>query len=176
MATRQPVNSTDTSKEEASLMLIIEEQRRNSDYLLHIFDRMRATENVLLTSAYGILTFLYYSVATSDASTMAERLFFPEQDYGKVIYIIAAAFFFYGLIKLTLIVFGKNPWETSYESKKKDYTHEQPLTTLTYIKDRYDSCTKINGIEYNKRKDNLNFLFYCILLSGIILVVMKTLQ
>lgn len=137
---------------------------------------MRATENILLTAAYGILTFLYYGVATSNAPTMADRLFFPQEDYGKVIYIVAAAFFFYGLIKLTLVVFGKNPWETSYESKKERYNHEQPLTTLEYVKKRYDICTKINGVEYNKRKDNLNYLFFCILLSGIILVVMKTLQ
>ena len=168
--------ATMNEEEKESLRYIIEEQRRNSDYLLHIFDRIRGTENILLTAAYGILTFLYYSVATSNASTLAKRLFFPDQDYGKAIYVAAAAFFFYGLIKLTLIVFGKNPWETTYESIKTDYSHDQPLETLKYIKKRYDVCTKFNGNEYIKRKDNLDYLFFCILLSGIILVVMKTLQ
>lgn len=163
-------------EKEASLRIILDEQRRDSDYLLHIFDRLRATESILLTVGYGILSFLYYSVATSTEDELFKRFFIPEEDYGKVIYFIAAAFFFYGLIKLTLTLFGKNYWQTAYEDSKTDYNHESTVSVLEYYKKRYDDCTAFNGKRYNKRKDNLTFLFFCILVSGIILIVIKTMQ
>lgn len=165
----------DTSKEERSIENIIIEQRRDQEYLIHIFDRMRNSENILLTVAVGILSFLYYTVASSDEPDLFKRLFIPEENYGKIIYFIAAAFFTYGFVKLTLTVFGKNPWVTAYENEKTDYDHSKPFETLKYIKVRNDECTDLNGATYNKRREKLQFLFYCILLGGIILIVIKTL-
>ena len=158
-----------------SLENILLEQRRDQEYLLHIFDRMRNSENILLTVAVGILSFLYYGVATSNEADLFKRLFIPDENYGKVIYFIAAAFFAYGLVKLTLTVFGDNPWITAYESEKTDYTKNDSIKTLEYIKERNDKCTETNGMMYNERRGKLKFLFFCILLSGIILIVIKTL-
>lgn len=170
MARTRTVTSRKDDKAE-SLRHIIEEQKRDYDYLLHIYNRMRSTEGLLLTATFGIVAYLYTGVSGS----LATRLSIPSQEYGKIIYIIAGGFFLYGLIKLMINVFGRNPWETAYESHKTNYSNE-PLETLEYIKDRYDKCQERNGAQYNKRKDELGFLFYCILISAIILIVTKTLN
>ncbi len=158
-----------------SLKLIIEEQRRDYDYLLHIYNRTRATENILLTASFGIIAYLYHPISDSSGMSIAKRLFLPAEDYGKVIYFIAAAFFAYAVLKLTLTVFGDNPWETAYETPKDNYTHRH-LDTLEYVKERHDTCQKTNSKNYLDRKKQLVFLFYCILLSAIILIVIKTLK
>lgn len=164
------------AKEEVeSLKLLIEEQRRDYDYLQSIYDRTRATEGVLLTAAFGIVAYLYYNAPLGGKISIAERLFIPAEDYGKVIYFIAAGFFVYGLFKLMLTVFGNNPWMTAYESAKTNYSYDH-LETLRYIKERYEACHQFNGDKYAKRKKELVFLFYCILVSAIILIVIKTLK
>lgn len=170
-------NGKATEEEIQTLKLVIDEQKKDYDYLLHIYNRMRATENILLTAAFGVIAYLYYPTASegSGASDIAQRFFFPYESYGQVIYFIAAAFFLYGIVKLTLNVFGDNPWQTTYETTKKDYTLK-PLDTLRYIKERYDECHNFNVEMYNKRKKELKFLFFCIIISAIILIVIKTLK
>ncbi len=167
----ETVNKKDEGK---SLELIIQEQRRDYDYLTSIYDRMRATENVLLTASFGIVTYLYYRAPAGSKSSIADRVFFPQEDYGKVIYIIAAGFFVFGIFKLMITVFGYNPWQTAYE-REKTFSHNR-LETLEYVKNRYDICLESNGKNYAKRKRELIFLFYCMLISAIILVVIKTLN
>lgn len=169
---RTPAKKTMTEKEE-SLRIIIDEQRRDYDYLLHIYNRMRATESILLTATFGILAYLYYA-GDKNAGIM-ERLFVPSEDYGMVIYTIAAAFFTYGLLKLMMTVFGKNWWMTAYETSKECYEYTT-LETLLYVKKRYDACAEFNGRKYSERKENLTNLFYYILISAIILIIIKTLD
>lgn len=163
------------SQKEESLKLIIEEQKRDYDYLLHIYNRMRAAESILLTATFGIVAYLYYSGPNGENPGILDRLFVPTEDYGRVIYFIAAGFFIYGLVKLIMNVFGNNPWMTAYESHKDSYPHKA-LETLEYIKIRYAECQEFNGEKYRKRKEGLNFLFYCIFISAIILMVIKTLS
>lgn len=158
-----------------SLKIIIEEQRRDYDYLLHIYNRMRATESILLTATFGVLAYLYYSAPIATKLPISQRLFLPAEDYGRFIYFAAASFFAYGLLKLMLNVFGDNPWETTYEIPKNDYSNK-PIETLTYIKKRHDECIEVNGAAYEKRRKELKFLFYCILISAIILIAIKTLN
>jgi hypothetical protein len=157
-----------------SLKIIIEEQRRDYDYLLHIYNRTRATESILLTATFGVVAYLYYSAPVGSKTTIATRLFFPTEDYGKVIYVIAAGFFAYGILKLMLTVFGNNPWETAYDGNDPQNGTEQ--STLEYIKKRYNECHAFNSQTYIKRKDNLEFLFFSIIISAIILIVIKTLR
>lgn len=157
-----------------SLKLIVEEQRRDLDYLLHIYDRMRATEALLLTAGLGVLIYLYSKTSEVHPNSLKERMFFPPEDYGKVIYVIAAAFFFYGLIKLMLNVCGNNWWDTAYESPKDNYKYTS-VDTLTYFRKRYDKIINLNGERYGKRKEELMLLFFCILISAIILIVIKSL-
>lgn len=167
----------------ASLHLLIEEQRRDYDYLLRIYERAGAKENVLLTAAFGIIAYLYYgngaaagqTVKQATKATIAERLFFPQEDYGRVIYIIAAGFFIYGLFKLMFNVFGGNNWETAYESAKNDFTYKR-IETLVYTKERYDKIKVTNLASYTDRRKDLKFCFYTILISAIILIVIKTLN
>jgi hypothetical protein len=165
--------SSDTDGSDV-LKVIISEQHRDYDYLLHIYNRMKATEGLLLTAAFGALTYLYYGSPDGAKSTIAKRLFIPAEDYGKVIYLIAAGFFLYGTIKLMLNTFGYNPWMTAYEMPKTDYQNNQEAV-LQYYKKRYDECLKFNGDNYSHRKKELIFLFYCVLISAILLVVIKTL-
>lgn len=166
-------------QEQEAVAILVEEQKRDYDYLLHIYNRMRATEGLLLTAAFGIVAYLYYGASDGDKLGIAERLFVPAQDYGKVIYFMAAAFFLYGILKLMMNVFGKNPWMTAYEQQRRDsiFTPQDvtPLEVTKYVRDRYDECLVYNGDKYNKRKNDLGFLFYCILVSAIILIVIKTL-
>lgn len=159
--------------EQEGLQVTIEEQRRDYDYLVHIYNRMRATESVLLTATFALIVFLFRAPDNND-KTIASRVFFPAEDYGKVIYIMAAAFFAYGAIKLTLNVFGNNPWETAYDVNKPINTSLRNKA-LHQIKKRYDECHEYNGGCYNKRRKELKFLFFCILFSGTILVVIKSL-
>lgn len=173
--TRSSTTSRPSDNELISLKLIVEEQKRDSDYLLHIFDRLRAAESVLLAATFATLAYLYYSAPGEGKVNFFDRLFVPGEDYGKVIYFMAAGFFLYGLFKLMLNVFGKNPWSTAYEPEKTDYG-KTPLETVQYIKARYDTCTEFNGGHYNRRRNELTFLFFCILTSAIILVVVKTLN
>lgn len=170
-----PRSDTNSPNEEESLKLIIEEQKRDYDYLLHIYDRMRATEGVLLTATFGVVAYLYYGEPDGAKSDLFKRLFVPTEDYGKVIYFMAAGFFAYALVKLMINVFGKNLWMTAYEAPKTNYTHKT-IDTLRYIKGRYDDCLEFNGEQYRKRKETLGFLFYCILISATILIVIKTLS
>lgn len=163
-----------TEEKTEPLKLILEEQRRDLDYLLHIYDRMRATEALLLTAGLGVLVYLYSKTTEGLPNTLKERMFFPTEDYGKVIYVIAAAFFFYGLIKLMLNVCGNNWWDTAYESAKDNYGNTS-TGTLNYFKKRYDEIIKLNSERYGKRKKELTLLFFCILISAIILIVIKSL-
>jgi hypothetical protein len=158
-----------------SLKTIVEEQRRDYDYLLRIYERAGAKENVLLTATFGILAYLYYTGPDGETTSIAQRLFVPTEDYGLVIYVIAAAFFVYGLFKLMFNVFGGNVWETAYESTKTDH-RDDSTETLRYFKKRYDKCHTTNLNSYQKRIKDLRFCFYCILLSAIILIVIKTLK
>ena len=162
------------TEDEKSLKLIIEEQKRDYDYLLHIYDRTRATESILLTAGFGIVAYLYYTPPVGGKQTIAARLFYPAEDYGKVIYIMAACFFAYGIFKLMLTVFGNNPWETAYDGTKPKAATE--IATLEHIKQRYDHCHSFNSQNYAKRKKNLEFLFFSILISATILIVIKTLK
>lgn len=166
--------ATKDEQKAKALKYIVEEQRRDYDYLLHIYDRTRATESILLTATYGILIYLYSASPIGTKMTIAGRLFFPTEDYGKAIYLIAASFFYFSLIKLTLTVFGNNPWETTYNGENSDGLNE--LTSLEHIKKRYDECHEYNANTYLKRKKNLEFLFFCILISAIILIAIKTLR
>ncbi|HWB39377.1 MAG TPA: hypothetical protein VG604_04050 [Candidatus Saccharimonadales bacterium] len=165
----------ENKEEAATLELIIREQKRDYDFLVHIYDRMRATEGLLLTAAFGILGYLYHPLAAGTKMTLMQRISFPSDDSERVIYVIAGAFFLYGVIKLTLNVFGKNPWMTAYESSKTSYEYNK-LKTLRYIKHQYEECHSFNQKAYFKRKDELSFLFFCILISAIILIVIKTLK
>lgn len=158
-----------------SLKTIVEEQRRDYDYLLRIYERAGAKENVLLTATFGILAYLYYTGPDGEATGIVQRLFVPQEDYGLVIYMIAAAFFIYGLFRLMFNVFGGNQWETAYESNKANYDSDS-VKTLRYFKKRYDQCHKTNLASYKRRTRDLRFCFYCILLSAIILIVIKTLK
>lgn len=162
------------AKKEEGLKAIVEEQRRDYDYLLRIYDRAGAKENVLLTAIFGIIAYLYYA-GPEGAHGIKERLFIPQEEYGVVIYVIAAGFFVYGLFKLMFNVFGDNPWETAYESSKTDHTYDSEKTLL-YVKKRYDTIKKTNLKSYNIRRKDLRFCFYTILVSAIILIVIKTLQ
>lgn len=159
---------------ERSIELIVEEQKRDYDYLLHIYNRMRATEGLLLTAAFGIVVYLYGGGSITEKTSLFDRLGVPHEAYGQVIYFAALGFFLYGTTKLMLNVFGKNPWMTAYEQPKTNYTYTA-LGVLQYVKDQYDECQQYNGGRYAKRKDELNILFYFILLSAIILIVIKTL-
>jgi len=162
-------------KDTEGVNLIIVEQHRDYDYLLKIYERAGAKENVLLTAAFAILAYLYYTPPIEGRVGIIERLFVPMQDYGLIIYVIAAGFFFFGLFKLMLSVFGDNVWETAYETSKADYPVDK-YGTAKYVKTRYDIAHKINLGSYLKRKANLQLCFYCILISAIILIVIKTLK
>lgn len=158
-----------------SLKFIIQEQHRDYDYLLRIYERAGAKENVLLTATFGIVAYLYYIAPTQGKLSIVQRLSIPSQDYGKVIYIMAAAFFVAALLKLVLNVFGNNLWMTAYETDKNDYTYKQ-TETLEYTKGRYDKCHEYNLKSYMKRKTDLSLCFYTILISATILIVIKTLK
>lgn len=159
-----------------SFKLVIEEQRRNYDYLLHIYNRMRATESVLLAATVGIIAYVYIDPNGNGAkTTLTERLLIPDESYGQVIYFIALGFFVFGVARLTLNVFGDNPWDTAYETARINYSNK-PLKNLRYMKKRYDECQKLNAAAYTKRKDQLRFLFFCIFISAIILISIRTLS
>jgi len=158
-----------------SLKAIITEQTRDYDYLKSIYDRMRATASILLTAAFGVIAYLYYNAPLGQKTSIGQRLFVPSEDYGKVIYFIAGGFFIYGVFKLMLLVFGDNPWMTTYENEKKDYSNDE-AANLQYIKKRYDKCLNFNGKKYEERRVELKFLFFCLLISAIVLIVIKTLK
>lgn len=164
-----------TTEKILSLEVLLAEQRRDYDYLLHIYNRLRAMEQVLLTACFGVIAYLYYTAPTSIKPSIAHRLFIPSEDYGKVIYLIAASFFLLATMKLIFNVFGNNPWETAHESAKSDYTYAQ-IDTLMYIQSRYKVCHKHNASQYEKRRREMVVLFYSILISATILVVIKTLR
>lgn len=174
-ATPHATNADQDNNEIESLKLIIDEQRRDYDYLRHIYDRLRSTESILLTAAFGIIAYLYYTAPAGSKTSIAQRLFVPTEDYGKVIYFMAAGFFIFGIFKLIFNVFGNNPWQTAYETPKTDYSYKH-IDTLRYVKKRYDECFEYNSVAYIKRKKELVFLFYSILISAIILIVIKTLK
>lgn len=158
-----------------SLKLIIDEQKRDNEYLLHIYNRMRATEGLLLTASFAIIAYLYSAGPEDNGkTTVLDRLFFPTEEYGQVIYFIAMGFLAHGVYKLMTKAFGKNPWMTAYDRQKDNYTYET-LDTLEYIKDRYEECFDYNVSRYKQRKDELGRLFYQVLISAIILIVIKTL-
>jgi hypothetical protein len=170
--------STDENTEKVeSLKMIVDEQRRDYDYLLKIYERAGTKENALLTATFAVIAYLYYTApdGTHGKTSIAERLFFPTQDYGKVIYIMAAALFVFSLYKLVFNVFGDNVWHTAYQTPKTDYSYNS-LDTLKYFKKRYDTCHKMNLKQYITRKKDLTFCFYGITISAIILIAIKTLK
>lgn len=156
-----------------SLDVVIEEQRRDQDYLLHIYNRMRAGQNILLAAAIGVLTYLSSGLGIEDAS-LSEKFFFPNEDYGKVIYILAAGFFLFGIIKLMIVVFGTHPWTTAYEEDRKEY-YEGPIEVKKHFIKRNDAASNRNAKSYFKNRDELTYLFYSVTISAIILIVIKTL-
>lgn len=164
-----------TVNKSESLDIILEQQQRDSDYLLHIYNRMRAGQSILLTASLAVIVYLYSVPAGSAKASIIERFFVPHQDYGKVIYFIAAGFFLYGVIKLMINVFGLHPWTTAYQTTKDNYTYDV-VETKVHFKKRNDMCIKKNGASYFKHKKELTYLFYSITISAIILVVIKSLS
>jgi hypothetical protein len=156
-----------------SLDIILTEQRRDQDYLLHIYNRMRAGQNILLAAAIGVLTYLSSGLVSKD-ELLSEKFFFPDQDYGKVIYVLAAGFFLFGIIKLMINVFGVHPWTTSYDEDQKEYNEDSETVKLYFIK-KNDEASGKNGHSYFKHRAELTYLFYSITISAIILLVIKTL-
>lgn len=164
-------SNSQTYKE--SYELIITEQHRDNDYMQKIYERAGSKENVLLAATFGIIAYLY-STPSGKGSGIIDRLSIPREDYGLVIYVIAAAFFLYGFFKLMFNVFGDNSWSTAYESNKQSYSNN-PAKTAKYIKSRYDTIHSTNLASHIKRKRDLKICFFCILISAIILIVIKTL-
>lgn len=151
---------------------VIEEQRRDYDFLENAYVRVNTKVITFLAASLGLLGYLYVSDGT--AKSLQEKMFIPTAPYGIVIYAVALGLFIAGIAAL-LYALRPGKWSTAYEM---DYTdcnnYDSYEHYLEYLKRRYDKCSLINCATYNKKQNVLNFAFVPLLLGGILLLVLKT--
>ncbi|HEV2402854.1 MAG TPA: hypothetical protein VGS08_01495 [Candidatus Saccharimonadales bacterium] len=159
-----------------TIKLYIEEQRRYHDELTLANITARAKIITYTGAVLALLAFLYVG-ALDSRKTVAQKLFIPQQLYGKLFYYFGLFAVLYALGKL---IHGSRPsgiWTVAVESK--DVSTVETMSEESYLiklKNDYEVARKSNIQQYDRRQTALGDSFYPMLMGAIILIVLRYFQ
>lgn len=154
----------------------IEEQRRYHDELTSANIAVRTKTVTYIGAALAFLAFIY-SGALDASKTTLERLFIPEELYGRIFYFFGLFLVLYALGKLAYSSRPNGSWTVAVDSKDvkaiEDMSEEDYLIKL---KDNYENARQDNVRQYSAHWTALKDAFYPLLLGAIILIVLRYFQ
>lgn len=159
-----------------TIIRYIDEQRRFHDELTSSFNGLRSKIATYIGLILAFLAFLYAGALDENKTTL-QRLFIPEELYGKVFYSLGLFMILYALGKL---IHGARPngqWSVAFQSS--DYTEIENMTELDYLlkqKNDYEASRKENVTTHNKKHEAVRDSFYPLLLGAIVLIVLRYFQ
>lgn len=124
----------------------------------------------------GLLVFLYSSALDAKKDYL-ERLFIPDELYGRIFYSVGLFLLLFALGKL---IHGARPngeWHVGYkssDSKRVEGMSEEEY--LIKLKNDNDKARECNMNAYNKRWTTIKDSFYPMLIGAIIMVVLRYFQ
>ncbi len=159
-----------------TLRIYINEQRHFHDELTTANLSLKNKIATYIGAILAFMAFLYVG-ALDESKTVLERLFIPDELYGKIFY---AAGLLFLLMALGKLINGSRPngtWSVGYESsdinsieimKEEDY--------LIKLKNDNDNARKSNILQYNSKFTSLKDSFYPMLLGATIMIVIRYFQ
>lgn len=164
--------TTENNDRIKTLELRLDEQRRDHDCIERLYESAKIRVITYLAAGLALLGYLYASVPTS-ATTLKDKLFFPNEPYGAIIYALALAIYMFGLVTLLVALRPMN-WSTAYDNEQEDILMQDYETYLNYMSKRYLRASRINGKSYSNKQHMLNLAFPSIVLGAILLLLLKT--
>lgn len=146
------------------LRIALEEQRREYDELTAMKNAVAVKTLTLTGAGLALLTYLYGG----------GNLFFPQELYGRVFYIVGALL---TVGSVSVLLFATKPtgkWELPPQDVDlEELTEDDEREYLEYMKRRYLTCWNLNSKYYNMKQRLMNMSFYPLVFGAIILVVIK---
>ncbi len=159
-----------------AIKLYIEEQRLYHNELTSANIAVRNKTVTYIGATLALLAFLYAGALNTDKTTL-QRLFIPEELYGKIFYFFGLFLVLYALGKL---IHGSRPngvWTVAVESKDAKLVENMSEEDyLVKLKDDYENTRADNIQQYNSHHTAFKDAFYPLLLGAIILIVLRYFQ
>jgi hypothetical protein len=165
-----------TLPDKEALKTYIHEQQRFHDELTGSFHKIGTKIITYIGATLALLVFLY-SGALDSAKPTLDRLFIPDELYGKLFYFLGL---FLVLYALTRLIHGSRPgghWTVACNSS--DLTTVESMTDTEYLvklKNDYDEARIANAKEHTKKYEALRDAFYPLLLGATIMIVLRYFQ
>lgn len=159
-----------------ALKAYIKEQQRFHDELTSSFHKISTKITTYIGATLALLVFLY-SRALDDTKPTLERLFIPDELYGKLFYFLGLFLVLYALMRL---VHGSRPggtWSVAYSSA--DLNAIETTSNEDYLvklKNDYNDARVENLKEHTKKYEALRDAFYPLLLGATIMIVLRYFQ
>jgi hypothetical protein len=154
----------------------IQEQRRYHDELTSSYQSLRTKIITYIGAVLALFAFLYAG-ALDAAKTTQQRLFIPNELYGKIFYYFGLFLVLYALGKL---VHGARPngsWGVAMDSNDarviESMTEEEYLIKL---KDDHEKMRRYNLDQHEQKLVAIKDSFYPLLLGAIILIALRYFQ
>jgi len=145
------------------LKLSIEELRRTSDWLSAGYNNVKTKTLTYLGGSLALLTYLY----------SGGDLFFPDEMYGRIFYVMGLGSVLCAIVMLFLSMLPRR-WEFSTDSDDLDDMNFDDVNHyLQYVKNNYMISYKRNIATYEKNHRVLSLSFFPLVIGAIILVVLK---
>jgi hypothetical protein len=169
-------NEGHVAVDKEALKHYVSEQHRFHDELTKANDAIKNKIVAYIGAIFAFLAFIY--VGALDATkTVPERLFIPDELYGKIFY---AAGLFFILLALGKLIHGSRPsgyWSVGFQSSDLENIEiMEEEEYLVKLKNDNDDARKENLRQYDKSYAALKDAFYPMLLGAIILVVLRYFQ
>jgi hypothetical protein len=159
-----------------AIKLYIEEQRRYHDELTAANIAVRTKTVSYIGALLAFLAFLYSGALDANKSA-AERLFIPDELYGKIFYFFGLFLVLYALGKLVHSSRPNGTWTVAVASKDTEAIEEMSEEAyLLKLKDDYESARQDNVRQYTAHWSAFKDAFYPLLLGVIILIVLRYFQ
>jgi len=155
-----------------SLELGLEEQRRDHEVFNTLYTQVKTKNFTFLAAALALLGFLY-GTTPANASTLAEKLFIPQEPYGVIIYSLSLAAFLFA-IGVLLFALRPQPWSTAYDNNQEDCIADDYERYLEYMKKCYLQASAMNMDSYKRKQNMLDISFVPLLVGGILLLLLRT--
>lgn len=149
------------------LIITIDELRRTLDWLDNAYHRVKTKTLTFIGAGLAVLTFLYATGAESG------DVFFPDEAYGRIFYLIGLGFVISSMIMLFVSMLPRR-WEFTIDrGDLRDMNFEDKLHYLQYVKDNYLLAYETNLKTYEANHRILNLSFYPLVSGAIMLIVLK---
>lgn len=159
-----------------TLRLYIHEQSRFHDELTSSSNGAKTKIATYIGTILALFAFLYAG-ALDPTKTVLQRLFIPDELYGKIFYAIGLFFLLFALGKL---IHGARPngfWSVGYQSS--DLIDVESMSETDYLiklKNNNDEARASNIDQYNKKFVALKDAFFPMLIGAIIMIVLRYFQ